>query len=222
MSENLFLGDIEKAFLQVSVKEEDRDLLLNVNWKEKHQRFMRVPFGVKSNPFLLGASLQYHLDQQVPRFEHTETELKENTYIGFYGHFVPSQIIPFYSQIVAHFRWKTRYKTNLFLASLLKEKGVLMSSALVSAPSLTHSPWAAVTARADPRPFYRLWRHQFWLSRITLSADLCRVKGSFKPYQNEHNSVKDTREKRQKKTCKFDLKISMKILLHYPSTVLFI
>ena len=79
-------------------------------------------------------------NQQVPQFKHTETALKESTYIGFYGHFVPSQIIPFYSQIVAHFRWKARYKTRLFLASLLKEKGVLMSNVLVSARSLTHSP----------------------------------------------------------------------------------
>lgn len=31
MSENLFIGDIEKAFLQVNVEEEDRDLLFNVN-----------------------------------------------------------------------------------------------------------------------------------------------------------------------------------------------
>ena len=36
MSENLFIGDIEKAFLQVNVEEEDRDLLFNVNWMEKH------------------------------------------------------------------------------------------------------------------------------------------------------------------------------------------
>ena len=36
MSENLFFGDIEKAFLPVNVNEEDRDLLFNVNWKEKH------------------------------------------------------------------------------------------------------------------------------------------------------------------------------------------
>ena len=40
-----------------------------------------------------------------------------------------------------------------------------------------------------------------------MSANLCRVKRSFKPYQNEHNSVKDTGEK-GKKPCNIDLKIS--------------
>ena len=49
-----------------------------------------------------------------------------------------------------------------------------------------------------PCPFYRLWRHQFCLSRITLSVDFCRVKRSFKPYQNGHNSVEDNREKGKK------------------------
>ena len=33
----------------------------------------------------------------------------------------------------------------------------------------------------------------------SISANLCRVKRPFKPYQNEHNSVKDT-EKKGKKT----------------------
>ena len=42
-----------------------------------------------------------------------------------------------------------------------------------------------------------------------MSANLCRVKRSFKPYQNEHNSVKDTGEK-GKKPCNIGLKISMK------------
>ena len=37
-----------------------------------------------------------------------------------------------------------------------------------------------------------------------------RVKRSFKPYQNEHNSVKDTGET-SKKPRDIDLKISMKI-----------
>ena len=52
------------------------------------------------------------------------------------------------------------------------------------------APEPPVTARADPGPFYPLWRHQF-----------------FKPYQNEHNSVKDTGE-RSKKPRDIDLKIS--------------
>ena len=50
-----------------------------------------------------------------------------------------------------------------------------------------------------------------------MSTNLCRVKRSFKPYQNEHNSVKDTGE-RSKKPCDIDLKISMKILFHYSLT----
>ena len=51
-----------------------------------------------------------------------------------------------------------------------------------------------------------------------VAANLCKVKRSFKPYQNEHNSVKDTGEK-GKKPCNIDLKISMKILFHcYPPT----
>ena len=50
-----------------------------------------------------------------------------------------------------------------------------------------------------------------------VAANLCKVKRSFKPYQNEHNSVKDTGET-SKKPRDIDLKISMKILFHYPPT----
>ena len=53
----------------------------------------------------------------------------------------------------------------------------------------------------------------------SISANLCRVKRSFKPYQNEHNSVKDTEKKGH--NYNIDLKISMKILLHYPPTCTF-
>ena len=47
---------------------------------------------------------------------------------------------------------------------------------------------------ADPRHFYRLWRHPFYRSRTILSSNLCRVRRSFKPYQNEHGSVKEVGE----------------------------
>ena len=57
------------------------------------------------------------------------------------------------------------------------------------------APEPPVSTGADPRPFYHLWHHQFQRSRTTFSTNLGRVKGSFKPYQNEHNSVKNTQEK---------------------------
>ena len=60
MSTSLLLGDIEKAFLQIGVKEEDRDavrFLFNIKGTEKHFRFTSVPFGVEASRFLLGATL---------------------------------------------------------------------------------------------------------------------------------------------------------------------
>ena len=50
------------------------------------------------------------------------------------------------------------------------------------------------------------------------SANLGRVKRSFKAHQNEHSSAKDTGEKGKKNY----VKISMKILFHYPPPFPFI
>ena len=59
------MADIEKAFLMISVAEEDRDVLRFL-WLEdiKNElpkiqvlRFTRVVFGVSSNPFLLISSV---------------------------------------------------------------------------------------------------------------------------------------------------------------------
>ena len=84
MSSNLLLADIQKAFLQIAIKEEDRDafrFLFERDEKEEHFRFARVPFGVEASPFLLGATLEYHYDQQSPELEETVTALRENTYV---------------------------------------------------------------------------------------------------------------------------------------------
>ncbi|XP_022793733.1 uncharacterized protein LOC111332625 [Stylophora pistillata] len=84
MSASLLLRDIEKAFLQIGVKEEDRDavrFLFNIKGIEKHLRFTRVPFGVEASPFLLGATLQHHFEQEGSEFEETVRALKENTYV---------------------------------------------------------------------------------------------------------------------------------------------
>lgn len=84
LSQNLILADIQKAFLQIGVKEEDRDsfrFLYNINGIEKHLRFARVPFGAEASPFVLGATLQHHLENQPPEFESTVDALKKNTYV---------------------------------------------------------------------------------------------------------------------------------------------
>lgn len=57
MSSNILLADLQKAFLQIAIKEEDRDafcFLFNINGKEEHLRFTRVPFGAEASPFMLG------------------------------------------------------------------------------------------------------------------------------------------------------------------------
>ena len=62
----------------------DRDtfrFLFNINGKEQHLRFTRVPFGGESSPFLLGATLNYHYDQQSKESQEIVQGLRENVYI---------------------------------------------------------------------------------------------------------------------------------------------
>ena len=69
-------GDIEKAFLNVSVDPRDRDYL-RFRWVDditrRHPniqvyRFARVAFGVSSSPFLLNATIRHHLTSTyIPR-----------------------------------------------------------------------------------------------------------------------------------------------------------
>ena len=55
-----FSGDITKAFLQVLLKEDDRDYV-RFFWNESVYRFKRVCFGITCAPFLLNATIRYHL-----------------------------------------------------------------------------------------------------------------------------------------------------------------
>ena len=75
-------SDVEKAFLQISVSEGDRDVhrfLWNLGGETKHMRFRRVPFGNCESPFLLNATTQHHL----ARFPNSRVieELKDNLYV---------------------------------------------------------------------------------------------------------------------------------------------
>lgn len=60
-------ADIKKAFLQISVDQEDRDFLKFLWWNNDKQiltyRHTRVVFGVSSSPFLLGAVIDHHLNK---------------------------------------------------------------------------------------------------------------------------------------------------------------
>ena len=81
MSTHLLLADLKKALLQIGIKEEDRDafrFLFNINGREEHLRFARIPFGAEASPFMLGATLQHHFNRQSLAYEETIESLEEN------------------------------------------------------------------------------------------------------------------------------------------------
>lgn len=77
-------ADIEKAFLQIGIEEEDRDWLRFL-WWEKNQivvfRHARVVFGITSSPFLLGAVLAHHLKQAPQSLRETAEKLSKSFYV---------------------------------------------------------------------------------------------------------------------------------------------
>lgn len=74
------ISDIKKAFLQISVHEADRNYLrflwVDKDGNERIFRHRRVVFGINSSPFLLGATLEYHLNR---RLQKTDTSCSEQT-----------------------------------------------------------------------------------------------------------------------------------------------
>ena len=83
------MADVEKAFLMIAVDERDRDVLRFV-WvddvtKEEPElrtyRFTRVVFGVSSSPFLLNATVRYHLEQFLDSHEAAVRRLLQSTYV---------------------------------------------------------------------------------------------------------------------------------------------
>ncbi|KAK3736566.1 hypothetical protein QZH41_003141 [Actinostola sp. cb2023] len=82
------LADIEKAFLQVGLQNCDRDATRFLWLKDPENcdtegnvqvyRFTRIPFGVISSPFLLGATISHHLKQ---RNNDAATKLQADMYV---------------------------------------------------------------------------------------------------------------------------------------------
>ena len=83
------MADIEKAFLNVEIDLVDKDCLrfLWVNSvvergiRPVEYRFCRVVFGVNCSPFLLNATLQYHLDSFKKEDEEFVRKVKDNFYV---------------------------------------------------------------------------------------------------------------------------------------------
>ena len=75
-------ADITKAFLQVKISDSDRDVsrfLWKLDGTVRVMRFTRVPFGNKSSPFLLNATIKHHLETY-PKTK-VVTELLQNLYV---------------------------------------------------------------------------------------------------------------------------------------------
>lgn len=84
-------ADIEKAFLQIGVRTEDRDALRFLWFETKptsgaaanieEWRMTRVPFGTTSSPFLLTATLMHHLDNVKDQHRETADRLRNAFYV---------------------------------------------------------------------------------------------------------------------------------------------
>lgn len=81
------MGDIEKMFLQIRLKEEDRDSHRYL-WRDldpkatpKIYRMTRVTFGVVSSPFLAIGTIQEHVKRCKETFPVASNEILRNTYV---------------------------------------------------------------------------------------------------------------------------------------------
>ncbi|XP_028405750.1 uncharacterized protein LOC114528320 [Dendronephthya gigantea] len=79
-------GDLKKAFLQIRIRPEHRDVL-RFHWvKEKTSeievlRFTRALFGLVQSPFLLGATLKQHLESLKERYPNEVAEIGKSLYV---------------------------------------------------------------------------------------------------------------------------------------------
>lgn len=85
-----FMSDITKAFLQISIAEEDRDVLRflwltgspdDENTNLRVLRMARVVFGVTSSPFLLAATIRKHLEKYQASHSQVINTLKDSLYV---------------------------------------------------------------------------------------------------------------------------------------------
>ena len=80
-------GDIEKAFLQIRIRENERDFL-RFHWSEKANydiikiyRFTRLFFGLNQSSFLLEGTLKIHFENYIRIFHELIGREKDDMYV---------------------------------------------------------------------------------------------------------------------------------------------
>ena len=79
-------GDLQKAFLQVRVKEIDRDAM-HFHWHQDEQspletlRFTRALFGLAPSPFLLGGVIEMHFNNWEERKPELVAKIRKELYV---------------------------------------------------------------------------------------------------------------------------------------------
>ncbi|XP_055944479.1 uncharacterized protein LOC129975439 [Argiope bruennichi] len=91
------IADIEKTFLQIELHEDDRPYLKFL-WCQDGQKeslkifqHRRVVFGITSSPFLLGATLDYHLNNAPPDNNETARNRLKAFYVDNCPHSVENE-----------------------------------------------------------------------------------------------------------------------------------
>ena len=83
----LLAGDIKQAFLQIVIREIERDAMrfLWINDLQRKEMVMyhmtRTMFGLGPSPFLLGGTLNVHLERYAQQYLQCVEELSEGTYV---------------------------------------------------------------------------------------------------------------------------------------------
>jgi len=89
------VADVEKAFLQLSLEDKQRDLTrffwINENDEIIKLRFKRVIFGVRASPFLLAAALRKHFGTQTEGLKDTAQFLTDHMYVDDLVASVPTE-----------------------------------------------------------------------------------------------------------------------------------
>lgn len=85
-------ANVQKAFLQIRIKEEDRDAIRFLWFKETPEigrkmptvqefRMTSVPFGSTASPFLLTATLKHHFGKMRKCYPETVPKLEKSFYV---------------------------------------------------------------------------------------------------------------------------------------------